>query len=313
MKLQIIFLAMENLINSYHNPVLLKESIQGLQIHPEGIYVDLTFGAGGHAKAILAQLSEKGRLYAFDQDEDAKQNIIPDERFTFIHANFRHIKKFLKLHGVEKVNGIFADLGVSSHQFDDEHRGFSIRFDNLLDMRMDKRKSLTAAEILSTYESYDLIRIFSQYGELPNAKRLAQLIVANRENKSITQTNHFIDVIKPCIPRQKENKYLAQVFQALRIEVNQEMETLKELLLQTPDLLLAGGRLVLIAYHSLEDRLVKRFMRSGNFEDKLEKDFFGNNLTPFRLVNRKAIVPGEEEIETNNRSRSAKLRIAEKI
>ncbi|MDD2622677.1 MAG: 16S rRNA (cytosine(1402)-N(4))-methyltransferase RsmH [Bacteroidales bacterium] len=303
---------METLRNTYHKPVLLSESIHGLQIIPDGIYVDVTFGAGGHASAILQHLNEKGRLIAFDQDEDAKHNIPEDTRLTFIHANFRYLKKHLKLHHIEKVNGIFADLGVSSHQFDQAERGFSTRFEAPLDMRMDKRKSLTAAEILASYDLATLVKLFSQYGEIPNAKRLAQRIVDHRKNETITQSKQFIEIIKSCIPKQKEYKYLAQVFQALRIEVNQEMDVLKEFLLQTSDLLAPKGRLLIISYHSLEDRLVKQFMRSGNLEDKLEKDFYGNNLSPFMVINRKAIVPSPAEINENNRSRSAKLRIAEK-
>ena len=312
MKLPIRYMEMETFLNTYHNPVLLSESIDGLHINPEGIYVDATYGSGGHSRAILEKLGPNGRLIAFDQDKDVQPNLIADERFLFIHANFKYLAKFLKLNNIEKVNGILADLGVSSHQFDDPERGFSIRFDNELDMRMDKRKSLTAADIVSTYDLSGLVKIFSQYGEVPNAKRLAYVIVNNIPKEGITHSKQFMEIIEACMPKGKENKYLAQVYQALRMEVNQEMDALEQFLFQTTALLETKGRLVAIAYHSLEDRMVKRFMRSGNVEDKLEKDFYGNIITPFRLINRKAIVPTMEEITTNNRSRSAKLRIAEK-
>lgn len=312
MKLQIKFLEMGTSMNNYHESVLLTQSIEGLNINPNGIYIDATFGGGGHAKAILQKLGEQGRLFVFDQDEDALKNVIEDKKFKLIHANFKNLQKFLKLYQIEKVDGILADLGVSSHQFDDDQRGFSIRFDGLLDMRMDKRKPLKAADIVSDYEMQDLIRIFRNYGEVDNAKRLAMTIVKMREQTDITYSKQFIEVIKGCVPKQKENKYLAQVYQALRIEVNQELDALNQLLQQSLNLLNSGGRLVVISYHSLEDRMVKRFMRSGNFENKIEKDFFGNPLTPFNLIFRKAIVPDETEIAVNPRSRSAKLRIAEK-
>jgi 16S rRNA (cytosine1402-N4)-methyltransferase len=312
MILQIKYLEMATSTINYHNPVLLSQSIEGLNIIPNGIYVDVTFGSGGHSNAILQHLNENGKLYAFDQDEDAIANSLNDNRFTLIHANFKYIKKFLKLHNIEKVDGILADLGVSSHQFDDQTRGFSTRFDCSLDMRMDKRKSLTAKEVLNTYEESRLKQIFRQYGELENAGKLAVEIVEKRKQQRITHTNQLIEIIKKYIPKQKENKYLAQLYQALRIEVNRELEALEEFLKQTVDLLHAEGRLVVISYHSLEDRMVKQFMRSGNMEDTIEKDFYGNPLTPFRLISKRAIVPNENEMAENPRSRSAKLRIAEK-
>ncbi|NLJ83015.1 MAG: 16S rRNA (cytosine(1402)-N(4))-methyltransferase RsmH [Bacteroidales bacterium] len=303
---------METSTTTYHKPVLLHQSVAGLNINPCGTYVDVTFGAGGHSKAILQQLDEKGRLFAFDQDEDAIKNSIDNHRFTLIHANFRHIKRFLKLHEVEKVDGILADLGVSSHQIDNQERGFSTRFDCQLDMRMDKRKSFTATDILNTYEEKDLSRVFYQYGEVKNARKLAFEIVKERKNQEIASSKQFIEIIQKHIPKQRENKYLAQLYQALRIEVNRELEALQEFLLQSIDLLNTGGRLLIISYHSLEDRMVKQFMRSGNMEDKIKKDFYGNPLTPFHLITRKAIVPDENEMIENPRSRSAKLRIAEK-
>ena len=312
MKLQIRFLKMENSLTTYHNPVLLAQSVEGLNINPDGVYVDLTFGAGGHSRAILQQLSDKGKLYAFDQDMDSKQNAIADVRFTLINHNFKHIKNHLRLYGVEKVSGILGDLGVSSHQFDCAERGFSTRFDCPLDMRMDMRKSLTAADILQNYSETELRKLFYQYGEIHNANRLAAVIVKERIISPFTTSKDLIDRIQSCIPKQKEHKYLAQLYQSLRITVNDEMNALRSVLEQSAELLHQGGRLVFISYHSLEDRLVKIFMRSGNFEDKIEKDFYGNNLSPFQLINRKAIVPDESEIAENNRSRSAKLRIAEK-
>lgn len=311
MMLQIKFLEMEKFTNIYHNPVLLNESIKGLNINPSGIYVDATFGSGGHSQAILQHLDKDGRLYAFDQDADAIANKMEDKRLTMIHANFQHIKKFLRLHNVNSVDGILADLGVSSHQFDSEDRGFSTRWNSHLDMRMDRRKETTAEIIINNYEQEDLKRIFRTYGEIGNANKLARLIVENRKDK-ITHTQQLNEIIALCIPKHKENKYLAQVYQALRIEVNKELEALKGLLLQSKDILKEKGRLVIISYHSLEDRMVKQFMRSGNLEDKIEKDFYGNPLTPFVLISKKAIVPSEEEIRRNSRSRSAKLRIAEK-
>jgi 16S rRNA (cytosine1402-N4)-methyltransferase len=302
---------MERHLN-YHNPVMLIQSINGLNIKSNGIYVDLTFGSGGHSQAILQCLSETGKLFAFDHDQDSKQNLINDSRFTFINHNFKYIKNYLQLYGIEKVDGIFGDLGVSSHQFDSESRGFSHRFDCHLDMRMNVKKSIKANDILNTYEEGELIRLFYQYGEIHNAGKLAKLIVSERKIKSFSMSHDFINRIKSCIPKHKEFKYLAQLYQSLRIEVNDEINVLRSLLEQTTSLLNSRGRLVLISYHSLEDRMVKIFMRSGNFEDKIEKDIYGNDLSPFNVVNRKAIVPDEKELKENNRSRSAKLRIAEK-
>jgi 16S rRNA (cytosine1402-N4)-methyltransferase len=301
---------METLLN-YHNPVMLVQSINGLNIKPDGAYVDLTFGSGGHSYAILQYLNEKGRLFAFDQDIDSKQNLIDDSRFTFINHNFKHIKNYLKLYGVERVDGILGDLGVSSHQFDCDNRGFSYRFDCSLDMRMDNRKSLKASDILNTFEEKDLIRIFYQYGEIYNAGKLVKLIVSERKIKPFSMSQDFINQIKSCIPKHKEFKYLSQLYQSLRMEVNGEIPALTSLLEQSISLLNHKGRLVIISYHSIEDRMVKIFMRSGNFDDKVEKDLYGNDLSPFVLINRKAIVPDEKELEQNNRSRSAKLRIAE--
>lgn len=296
----------------YHNPVMLSQSIEGLNIKPDGIYIDLTFGSGGHSRAILEKLGQNGKLLAFDQDQDSKENLIKDNRFVFINHNFRHIKNHLKFYGVEKVDGILGDLGVSSHQFDCGERGFSIRFDGPLDMRMDIRKPLKGSDILNTFEESELKRIFYQYGEISNSAKLANCIVKERAITPFTTSKDFIERIKPFIPLHKEFKYLAQVYQSLRITVNEEMEALQSLLEQSVTLLNKGGRLVIISYHSLEDRMVKIFMRSGNFEDKIEKDFYGNILSPFVLISRKAITPDEQELKDNNRSRSAKLRIAEK-
>ena len=288
------------------------QSIEGLNIKPNGVYVDLTFGAGGHAQAVLKQLSTNGKLYAFDQDLDSQTNNIADSRFVLINHNFRYIRNHLKFYGIEKVDGILGDLGVSSHQFDCPERGFSTRFDCLLDMRMDRRKNLTAADILQTYQEAELSKIFYQYGEIHNAKSLAALIVKERDIKPFSTSKDFIHRIQSCIPKRKDYQYLAQLDQALRITVNDEMDALQSVLKQSTELLHKGGRLVIISYHSLEDRMVKIFMRSGNFDDKQEKDFYGNDLSPFQLISRKAIVPDKNEIEANNRSRSAKLRIAEK-
>ena len=297
----------------YHRPVLLTESVEGLVLRPEGTYVDVTFGSGQSSRSILGKLSPGGRLFSFDQDRDAQANAIDDARWTFIAANFRHIRNFLQFHKVEKVDGILADLGVSSHQFDVPERGFSTRFDGPLDMRMDRQKSLTAAQVLATYGEAELADVFYRYGEVFNAKKLAQAIVKERENTPFTHTAQLRELVAAFTPRQKENRYLAQVYQALRIEVNAEMEALQALLQQSVELLNPGGRLVVISYHSLEDRMVKQFMRSGNLEGKEEKDFYGNPLSPFRLITRKAIVPDDNELEENNRSRSARLRICEKI
>ena len=295
----------------YHNPVLLKECIDGLNINPEGIYVDVTFGGGGHSREILKHLTT-GKLYAFDQDDDAVKNKIDDERFVLIKQNFRYLKNFLKMYNALPIDGLLADLGVSSHQFDEAERGFSIRFDAKLDMRMDQNANQTAADVLNTYSEEELKRIFRLYGEVDNAGYLASIIFHNRKDKAINTVNDLKVMITKCVKRGKENQYYAQVFQALRIEVNKELDVLQELLLQSLDVLKPGGRLVVISYHSLEDRLVKNIMRSGKFEGEVEKDFFGNQLTPFKQITRKPIVPTEKENEENSRARSAKLRIAEK-
>jgi 16S rRNA (cytosine1402-N4)-methyltransferase len=295
----------------YHNPVLLKECIDGLNINPEGIYVDVTFGGGGHSREILKHLTT-GKLYAFDQDDDAVRNKIDDPRFVLIKQNFKYLKNFLKLYNALPIDGLLADLGVSSHQFDEADRGFSIRFDAKLDMRMDQNSKLTAAEILNTYSEDDLKKIFRLYGEVDNAGYLASIIYHNRKDRQIETVNDLKVMITKCVKRGKENQYYAQVFQALRIEVNKELDVLQDLLLQTLDVLKPGGRAVIMSYHSLEDRLVKNFFRSGKFEGEVEKDFYGNQLTPFTMISRKPIVPDEKEVEANPRSRSAKLRIAEK-
>ena len=303
---------MTNEENIYHIPVMLKESVDGMDIQPNGTYVDVTFGGGGHSKEILSRLRAKGTLLSFDQDEDAEKNIVNDERFIFVRSNFRYLKNFLRYHDVEQVDAILADLGVSSHHFDDSERGFSFRFDGQLDMRMNKRAGITAANVVNTYEEERLADIFYLYGELKNSRKLASVIVRERSKSKIKTIEDFLTIIKPLFGREREKKELAKVFQALRIEVNQEMEALKEMLLAATDVLKPGGRLVVITYHSLEDRMVKNLMKTGNLEGKQEQDFFGNLLTPYRLVNNKVIVPGAEEIERNPRSRSAKLRIAEK-
>lgn len=297
---------------TYHIPVLLEESIDGMNIQPGGIYVDMTFGGGGHSKEILRRMDKDSRLFSFDQDEDAERNIVNDERFTFVRSNFRYLHNFLRYYGVEKVDAILADLGVSSHHFDDSERGFSFRFDGNLDMRMNKRAGITAADIVNTYEEERLADLFYLYGELKNSRKLASVIVKARNGQSIRTIGEFLEIIKPLFGREREKKELAKVFQALRIEVNQEMEALKEMLAAATEALKPGGRLVVITYHSLEDRMVKNIMKTGNVEGKAETDFFGNLQTPFRLVNNKVIVPDEAEIERNPRSRSAKLRIAEK-
>ena len=298
---------------TYHIPVLLMPSVDGMNIRPDGTYVDMTFGRGGHSREILSRLGEGGRLLGFDQDEDAEQNIVNDPHFTFVRSNFRYLHNFLRYHGIEQVDAILADLGVSSHHFDDSERGFSFRFDGMLDMRMNKRAGCTAADIVNTYEEERLADIFYLYGELKNSRKLASVIVKARATRQISTIGDFLDIIKPLFGREREKKELAKVFQALRIEVNREMEALKEMLYAATEALKPGGRLVVITYHSLEDRMVKNIMKTGNIEGKAEKDFFGNVQTPFRLVNNKVIVPDETEIERNPRSRSAKLRIAEKI
>ena len=296
----------------YHVPALLNESIEGLRVLSSGIYVDVTFGGGGHSREILNRLGENGRLLGFDQDEDAVANIIPDNRFTFVRSNFRYLKNFLRYHGINQVDGVIADLGVSSHHFDDSVRGFSFRFSGDLDMRMNRGASLNAADILNEYQVEKLADVFYKWGELKNARRIASSVVEYRAKKKIEKTDDLLEIISPFTRRDKERKILAQTFQALRIEVNGEMDALTEMLMQSLDVLKPGGRLSVISYHSLEDRLVKNFFRTGNFEGNLEKDFFGNPLTPFETINRKVIVPSEEEQNNNPRSRSAKLRIAKK-
>ena len=293
----------------YHSPVLLSESIGGLNIKPDGVYVDVTFGGGGHSKEILNFLSDKGRLFAFDQDEDAQENVIDDPRFTLIPQNFRFIKRYLRFYGIKKVDGVLADLGVSSHQFDVPERGFSTRFDAELDMRMSHADVLTAYKVVNDYSEEELGNILFQYGELRNAKAIAQRIVNARSEKPIKTSFELKEVLAAFVPKAKEHKVLAQIFQGIRIEVNQEIEVLKEFLLQIPEILNEEGRLSVISYHSLEDRLVKRFIRSGKFEGEPEKDFFGNINVPMRKVG-KLIIPSFSEIKENNRARSAKLRIA---
>ncbi|MDQ3046315.1 MAG: 16S rRNA (cytosine(1402)-N(4))-methyltransferase RsmH [Bacteroidota bacterium] len=295
----------------YHSPVLLKECIDGLNINPAGTYVDVTFGGGGHSREILKHLTT-GKLYAFDQDEDAQKNKISDERFVLIKQNFRFLKNFLKMYNALPVDGLLADLGVSSHQFDQADRGFSTRFDAQLDMRMDRNAKQTAADILNIYSEEELKRVFKVYGEVDNAGRLANVIFHSRKENRIDTVADLKSTIEKCVKRGRENQYYAQVFQALRIEVNKELDVLQDLLLQSMEVLKPGGRLVVIAYHSLEDRLVKNIMRSGKFEGEIDKDFFGNPLTPFTQITRKPIVPSDKENEINSRARSAKLRIAEK-
>lgn len=297
---------------TYHVPVLLKESVEGMNLQPGGIYVDVTFGGGGHSREILRQGDSTIRLFSFDQDEDAERNIVDDKRFTFVRSNFRYLHNFLRYHDVEEVDAVLADLGVSSHHFDDSERGFSFRFDGKLDMRMNKRAGMTAAEVVNTYDEERLANIFYLYGELKNSRKLASAITKARNNKQIITIGDFLDIVKPMFGREREKKELAKVFQALRIEVNQEMEALKEMLYAATEALKPGGRLVVITYHSLEDRMVKNMMKTGNIEGKAEQDFFGNVQTPFRLVNNKVIVASNEEVARNPRSRSAKLRIAEK-
>jgi len=305
------------LTTTYHIPVLLKESVDGLNIKPDGIYVDVTFGGGGHSKEILSRLGAKGHLYSFDQDADAEQNVkaqglADDPRFTFVRSNFRYLKNWMRYHEVDHVDGLLADLGVSSHHFDDESRGFSFRFDAPLDMRMNKRASQTAADLLNHAEETKLADIFYIYGELKNARRLAVAITKRRSEKAILTTQDLIEVIGPMIPKDREKKELAKVFQAIRIEVNHEMDALREMLKGAADVLGEGGRLSIITYHSLEDRIVKNMMKTGNAEGKVSQDFFGRIQSPFMLVNNKVTIPSEEEQQQNPRSRSAKLRIAEK-
>ena len=296
----------------YHNPVLLKETVDGLNIKEDGVYVDVTFGGGGHSREILSRLGKQGRLIAFDQDKDALLNTIDDSRFTLVNENFRYVKRFLRFHGVKKVDGILADFGVSSHQFDVPERGFSIRFNADLDMRMNQEDELSAYHVVNEYDEVQLRKVLWEYGELRSAAAIARTIVGERANDAIRTTDHLKAVLKKYLPPRKENKILAQVYQAIRIEVNQEIEVLKEFLTQVPELLNKGGRLSFISYHSLEDRLVKRFIRNGMFEGEPEKDIYGNVEVPLKRIG-KLIVPTQEEIDVNNRARSAKLRIAEKL
>lgn len=305
---------------SYHVPVLLEQSIEGLNIHPEGIYVDATFGGGGHSMKILSHLNDKGHLFSFDQDLDAEKNIqqeghevLLQDNFTFIRSNFRYLKNWMRYYKIEQIDGILADLGVSSHHFDDENRGFSFRFDAPLDMRMNTKASLTAADVINTYNEEQLADIFYLYGELKNARRIASLLVKARSQKNITSTHDLIQAVEAVFGKAREKKDLAKLFQALRVEVNHEMEALKELLNSAQELLTTGGRLVVITYHSLEDRMVKNIMKTGNVQGKVQQDFFGRIETTFKLLNNKVITPTPQEQQENPRSRSAKLRIAEKI
>lgn len=297
---------------SYHNPVLLHPSVDNLVTNPSGTYVDVTFGGGGHSRAILEKLTD-GRLVAFDQDEDSQANLIEDDRFQFVPSNFKNLTRFLQYHKAYPVDGILADLGISSHQIDTAERGFSYSKDGLLDMRMNAQSGISAKEVVNGYDEQQLSRLFFTYGELHEGRQLARQIVRARSEGELETTMQLAEALKPSLPRGRENKYLSKIFQALRIEVNHEMDVLESFLTQTVAALKPGGRLVIIAYHSLEDRLVKNFMRSGNLNGEVEKDFFGNPLTPFKLITRKAVAPDEDEIMMNPRARSAKLRIAEKI
>ena len=297
---------------TYHVPVLLQESVDGLDIKPDGIYVDVTFGGGGHSREILSRIGKNGHLYSFDQDEDAEKNILNDSRFTFVRSNFRYLRNWMRYYGVEHIDGLLADLGVSSHHFDDETRGFSFRFDAPLDMRMNKRSGMTAAEILNNYDEEQLADIFYIYGELKNARKVASAIIKARSSKTIETTGDLMQITESLFPREREKKETAKLFQALRIEVNHEMEALKEMLYGAQEVLREGGRLSVITYHSLEDRIVKNIMKAGNAEGKVNQDFFGRTVAPFRQISNKVIVPSEEEQLRNPRSRSAKLRIAER-
>ncbi len=299
-------------MTDYHIPALLFESVEGLDIKPEGTYIDVTFGGGGHSKEILSRLGISGKLFGFDQDEDAYKNVIHDDRFVFVRSNFRYLSNFLQYYQVEKVDGILADLGVSSHHFDDEERGFSFRFDSQLDMRMNRSAKQTAADILNSYDEEQLANLFYLYGELRMARKIASTIVFARQKKPIETVSEFLEIMERFTLRDKEKKVLAQAFQALRIEVNQELDALTEMLQQSIDCLAVGGRLSVISYHSLEDRIVKNIFRSGNVDGKIKKDFYGNPLTDLKIINRKVIVPSEDEQKNNPRSRSAKLRVAEK-
>lgn len=297
---------------TYHVSVLLNESVDGLAIQPDGVYVDVTFGGGGHSREILRRLGDGGCLFGFDQDADAEQNIVNDDRFTFVRSNFRYISNWMRYYGVEQIDGLIADLGVSSHHFDDETRGFSFRFDAPLDMRMNKRAGVTAADVLNDYSEEQLADIFYIYGELKNARRIAAAVVKSRSRQRIETTGQLLDLTNGLFAPMTEKKEVTKLFQALRIEVNHEMEALKEMLADACRLLRSGGRLSIITYHSLEDRIVKNMMRSGNAEGKVEQDFFGRAKTPLHIINNKVITPSDEELQANPRSRSAKLRIAEK-
>lgn len=297
----------------YHVPVLFDQCIEGLNIKEDGVYVDVTFGGGGHSRGIISKLGEKGKLFAFDQDKDAIENSIDDERFTLINMNFKHIKNYLRLHGVKKVDGILADLGVSSHQFDVAERGFSTRFDGRLDMRMNQSAPLSAFEVVNEYELEDLTRILRDYGELKNAWKVANKIVDSREENTIVTNDDLKNLTLSLAPRNRENRFFAQLFQAIRIEVNQEMDVLKSFLEASNEVLNPDGRLVVMSYHSLEDRLVKRYMKTGLFHGEPEKDFYGNIEVPFKVITKKVIIPDEEEIARNSRARSAKLRISAKL
>lgn len=299
--------------NDYHIPVMLNKCVEALDIKPNGVYVDVTFGGGGHSREILKRLGPDGRLYAFDQDPDAISNSLQDDRFRLIHQNFRFMKNNLRVHGVSEIDGVLADLGISSHQINERERGFSTRFDADLDMRMDQVGTLNARDIVNNYAEEDLHRIFGMYGEIQNARTLARVLVSARAVEPIVTVAQLKEAIETIVPKRRENKYYAQVFQALRIEVNKELQALEAFLLQSTTILKAGGRLVVMSYHSLEDRLVKNFIAKGKFKGEVEKDFYGNEIKPLRAVNRKVIVASAEEIEENNRARSAKLRIAEKI
>lgn len=298
----------------YHIPVLLHETVDGLNIQPGGIYVDVTFGGGGHSREILRRLDTKAHLYSFDQDADAEQNIPQgDERFTFVRSNFRYLKNWMRYYGVEHIDGLLADLGVSSHHFDDEERGFSFRFDAPLDMRMNERAGTTAADIVNRYSEEQLADVFYLYGEMKNSRRLASAIVKARAAHALQTIDDLLQVVKPLMPREREKKDLARVFQALRIEVNHEMDALREMLEAALSMLRPGGRLSVLTYHSLEDRMVKNFIRAGRIDGKVQQDFYGRRLTPWRVINNKVILPSQKEQEENPRSRSAKLRIAEKL
>ena len=299
--------------HTYHVPVLLKESVDGLDIQPDGIYVDVTFGGGGHSREILSRLGKKGHLYSFDQDADAEKNIVNDDRFTFVRSNFRYITHWMRYYGVEQIDGLLGDLGVSSHHFDDETRRFSFRFDAPLDMRMNKRAGQTAADILANYTEEQLADVFYLYGELKNARKIAAVLAKARQQQRIDTTGQLMQVTEKLFQREREKKEMTKLFQALRIEVNHEMDALREMLLGACDMLKPGGRLSVITYHSLEDRIVKNVMRSGNAEGRQEQDFFGRVKSPLHLINNKVTTPSAEELENNPRSRSAKLRIAEKI